>query len=153
VRPLDAEGALAYLIKRKDVQTQRVMLQGWSNGGSTTLNVMYRQTQADSGKPRFRGALAFYPGCGPQALLTRSYQVDAPLWVFLASEDEEVSPKICRSLLSKAPNTPARVDITEYEGATHDFDDPGRNRQDIAANRSAKDDALKRAANLLGALR
>src|ERR1700760_3896545 len=37
VRPLDAEGALAYLGQRRDVDGAHVFLQGWSNGGSTKL--------------------------------------------------------------------------------------------------------------------
>jgi carboxymethylenebutenolidase len=65
VRPLDAEGALAYLRGRADIDARHVFLQGWSNGGSTTLNVMIRQG-ANEG---FRAALAFYPGCGKEALL------------------------------------------------------------------------------------
>src|SRR5215510_8875031 len=40
VRPLDAEGALAFLRARSDVVPQRIFLQGWSNGASTALNVM-----------------------------------------------------------------------------------------------------------------
>ena len=60
VRPLDAEGALAYLRGRGDVAANRIFIQGWSNGGSTTLNVMIRQ----GAKAGFRAALAFYPGCG-----------------------------------------------------------------------------------------
>jgi len=62
VQPLDAEGALKYLQSRSDVTAQRIYLQGWSNGASTTLNVMYRQAQA--GGSGFRAAMAFYPGCG-----------------------------------------------------------------------------------------
>jgi dienelactone hydrolase len=36
VRPLDAEGALDYLRSRTDVVADRIYLQGWSNGASTT---------------------------------------------------------------------------------------------------------------------
>src|ERR1700733_6259760 len=43
VRPLDAEGALAYLRGRGDAIPGHIYLQGWSNGGSTALNVMIRQ--------------------------------------------------------------------------------------------------------------
>jgi carboxymethylenebutenolidase len=57
VRPFDAEGALTYLRARSDVAGEPVFLQGWSNGGSTMLNVMIRQAD----KPGFRAALAFYP--------------------------------------------------------------------------------------------
>ena len=154
VRPLDAEGALAYLRLRSDVQSNRIMLQGWSNGASTALNVMSRQAQAApvQAGPRFRAALAFYPGCGPRALLSQRYQADTDIWVFLGSADEEVSPKVCADVLRAARSSHGKVDVTWYEGATHDFDDPGRARQAVAANRAAKDDAMRRSAGLLEAL-
>jgi carboxymethylenebutenolidase len=151
VRPLDAEGALAWLLARPDVQPARVMLQGWSNGASTTLNVMLRQAtgaSVDKAK-RFRAALAFYPGCGPKALLSQHYTADVPVWAFLGSDDEEVSPTVCAKVLRGAAGP---VDVTTYPGATHDFDDPGATRQAVPGNRSAKDDAMGRAAGLLEAL-
>jgi carboxymethylenebutenolidase len=152
VRPLDAEGALAWLRARADVMPGRVMLQGWSNGGSTALNTMYRQATGASTNPsaKFRAALVFYPGCGPKALLSARYRADASLWAFLGSDDEEVSPTVCAKVLRGATGGP--VQVTVYAGATHDFDDPGGARQSVAANRAAKDDAMARAAALLDAL-
>ncbi|WP_083444595.1 dienelactone hydrolase family protein [Herbaspirillum rhizosphaerae] len=153
VRPLDAEGALAYLAARDDVQKERIMLQGWSNGGSTALNVMYRQAQGQSSAAplRFRAALVLYPGCGARSLLTRRYRSDTEVWVFLAENDEEVSPRNCLSVMPA--NDPNKlVSMTEYPGATHDFDDPGRARQSVAENRAAQEDILQRAASLLEAL-
>jgi len=149
VRPLDAEGALGWLAAQPGVRSGRVMLQGWSNGGSTALNVMARQASsaAQPGGVRFRAALVFYPGCGPKALISQRFVADAPLWVWLGSEDEEVSPSVCSKVLGAARGGPIRV--TVYDGATHDFDDPGKQRQSIAANRQARDDAMGRAAALL----
>ena len=149
VRPLDAEGALAWLATRRDVDANRVMLQGWSNGASTALNTMMRQAAGDSTDKarRFRAALVFYPGCGPKALLSRRVATDAPVWVFLGSADEEVSPTACAEVLAHASGGP--VAVTTYPGATHDFDDPGTSRQSDAANRAAKADAMARAATLL----
>jgi carboxymethylenebutenolidase len=149
VRPLDAEGALAWLALQPGVRPERVMLQGWSNGGSTALNVMARQASRGTqpGSTRFRAALVFYPGCGPKALISQRFVADAPLWVLLGSEDEEVSPSVCSNVLGAARGGPVRVIV--YDGATHDFDDPGKQRQSIAANRQAKEDAIGRAATLL----
>ena len=149
VRPLDAEGALAWLAARPDVQPDRVMLQGWSNGASTALDTMMRQASGEAAAKgrRFRAALVFYPGCGPKALLSRRVGVDAPVWVFLGSADEEVSPTVCADVLGRATGGP--VSVTTYPGAMHDFDDPGKARQSDAANRDAKADALARAATLL----
>ena len=150
VRPLDAEGALAWLRARPDVTPARVMLQGWSNGGSTVLNTMQRQADAAPGGARFRGALAFYPGCGPKATLGTRLKVDAPVWAFLASDDEEVSPATCDRFLHGGIGGP--IAVTTYPGATHDFDDPGAARQAVSGNRLARDDAMKHAADLFDAL-
>jgi carboxymethylenebutenolidase len=37
-----------------------------------------------------------------------------------------------------------------YRGATHDFDDPGRRRQRVAANARARDDVIRRATEFFG---
>jgi dienelactone hydrolase len=152
VRPLDAEGALTWLAARQDVRADRVMLQGWSNGASTALNAMYRQAtgSASAGAAAFRGAIALYPGCGPRALISQKYEANANVWVFLGSVDEEVSPTVCADILRR-PKA-GMVDVTLYEGATHDFDDPGAARQAVAANRSARDDVMRRAAGLFDAV-
>jgi carboxymethylenebutenolidase len=149
VRPLDAEGALAYLRGRGDVVAGRVLLQGWSNGGSTTLNVMIRQG-AQTG---FRAALAFYPGCGRQALLEPQVSTTAPLALFLGSADEEVSPEICRHVAARSQDAGTNIDVTLYPGATHDFDDPGQRRQSLPDNVAAKDDAMARALAFVERLR
>ena len=81
VRPLDAEGALKYLQARQDVTRARIYLQGWSNGASTTLNVLYRQALANGSG--FHGAIALYPGCGPRALMSQDFKTNAPVTVFL----------------------------------------------------------------------
>jgi len=149
VRPLDAEAALAWLVARPDVLPGRVMLQGWSNGASTAINVMERQADGAAAHAggRFRAALVFYPGCGPAALIAQRVVVDAPVWAFLGADDEEVSPTVCARVLGHATGGPLAV--TVYPGATHDFDDPGAARQAVAGNRAARDDATSRAAALL----
>lgn len=143
VRPRDAEGALAYLRSRSDVIGGAVFLQGWSNGGSTALNVMIRQGAQAAG---FRGALVFYPGCGRDALLLPAVSTPAPIALFLGADDEEVSPVICEHVAERSLQQGTRIDVTLYHGATHDFDDPSSRRQSVPGNRAAMDDALVRAA-------
>ena len=142
VRPLDAEGALYWLRKRPDIVPDRIFLQGWSNGGSTALNVMQRQGAKTSG---FRAALVLYPGCGPKALLAPVLTTTAPVTLLLGSDDEEVSPARCQDMARRSIDAGARIDVVLYPGATHGFDDPGNRHQSIPANRSALEDALKRA--------
>jgi dienelactone hydrolase len=145
VRPLDAEGALKYLQSRKDVAPARIFLQGWSNGASTALNVMYRQAAPSGG---FRAAMALYPGCGPRALISQAYRTAAPVTVFLAADDEEVSPTVCHRVLDAAAGQGSPIKVIEYPGATHDFDDPGEKRQSVDGNRAARDDVMRRASAL-----
>lgn len=142
VRPLDAEGALNWLRKQADVIPNRIFLQGWSNGGSTALNVLQRQGTKTSG---YRAALALYPGCGPKAVLAPTLATGAPVVLLLGSDDEEVSAARCREMAERSIEAGGKIDVVLYPGATHGFDDPGRRRQSIPANRSALEDALKRA--------
>jgi carboxymethylenebutenolidase len=150
IRPLDAEGALAYLRGRRDVAADRIFLQGWSNGGSTALNVMIRQGARSSG---FRAALAFYPGCGEQALLASAVVTAVPIAMFLGSDDEEVSPVICQHVADRSREAGTRIDVTLYQGATHDFDDPGRKRQSVPGNQAAREDVLQKAISIVEAIK
>ena len=74
VRPLDAYGALRYLRERRDVIADRIVVQGWSNGGMTVLVTMsdhapgITQPTPETG---FRAAIAEYPGCGMDAVKGR----------------------------------------------------------------------------------
>ena len=149
VRPLDAEGALAYLCGRSDVAANRIFLQGWSNGGSTALNVMIRQ----GAKGGFRATLAFYPGCGREALLENAVATSAPLTLFLGSDDEEISPQICQHVAQRSIDAGTAVFVALYPGATHDFDDPGKKRQSVPGNAAAKADAMTQAIAIVERIR
>jgi carboxymethylenebutenolidase len=150
VRPLDAYGALAYLRGRRDVIPGRVGLQGWSNGGSTTLNAM---AVDNPGRPAadattgFRAAMAFYPGCGKASLYQADFRTYGRLIAFLGGDDEEVSPQICAKTLQRAKGAGSDIEFIMYPGASHGFDDPGEKRQSVAANSQATQDAMQRAEN------
>ncbi len=144
VRPLDAYGALAYLRTRNDVAADRIALQGWSNGASATLATMSSATPAlKSLSPTsgFRGAMAFYPGCGLKGKFKAGLIPYAPLRVFVGTADEEISPQECSDLVDESRAQHADIVLKIYPGATHDFDDPSASRQDIPANAAANRDA------------
>ena len=63
----------------------------------------------------------------------------------MGTADDEVSPQRCGALVEKSRAQGADVEIRLYEGATHGFDDPGRNRQSVKANATANADAQTRA--------
>lgn len=151
VRPLDAIGALRFLRGRPDVQPDRIALQGWSNGASTVLNTLADTPEMRSawgGVPGFVAALAFYPGCGSAAVTARRYDTRVPLQVFHGDADEEVSAEVCAKLLAGVAGGPT-VSFKRYPGASHDFDDPGR--QGDAANAAARADAVGAAERFIGA--
>jgi dienelactone hydrolase len=151
VRPLDAYGALGYLRTRPDVATDGVVLQGWSNGGSATLATMAVVAADTPGAVAhspvlgFRAALAFYPACGLKGMFEDGYRPYAPIRVFIGEADEEVSPKRCATLVEKSRAQGGDIAMKLYPDATHDFDDPGRKRQSVDGNVTAKADALERA--------
>jgi carboxymethylenebutenolidase len=147
VRPLDAYGALLYLRGRRDVQPDRIGVQGWSNGGMTVLVAMNRHAPGINDPSRdtgFRAALAEYPGCGMDAV-KGNYRNYAPLLIMVASADEEVSPKICEAFAAKARGSGADLELVVYDGAEHNFDDPGKAKQSVRANHRATEDARRRA--------
>lgn len=144
VRPFDAYGALAYLRTRNDVAADRIALQGWSNGASATLATMSSATPAlKSPTPAsgFRGAVAFYPGCGLKGKFKTGLLPYAPVRVFIGTADEEVSLQDCSDLVDASRAQRADITLKIYPGATHDFDDPGASRQDVPANAAAMRDA------------
>lgn len=149
VRPLDAYGALAHLRQRPDVDAARIAVMGWSNGGSAALAASALAPPA--GLPAFRAALALYPACGLKDRFRSGLPARMPVLMLLAGDDDEVSPELCRTLAMRSRQAGAAVDFQIYPGAVHGFDDPGARRQSLAANRSATEDAFRRADDFFAA--
>ena len=157
MRPLDAYGALDYLRSRDDVIADRIGVQGWSNGGMTLLAALgqnpprvapEKASLVRLAAPRpasdFRAAIAQYPGCTVQRD-QGDYQPYAPLLMLVASDDDEVSPLICASLVEQLKQRNANVDLVIYDGAHHSYDDPGKTKESHAPNKAALEDSLRRA--------
>src|ERR1022692_845113 len=152
VRPLDAYGALAYLRKRPDVIPDRIGLQGWSNGAMTALATMSSRAPGISNPSPasgFRAALAFYPGCGMDAI-KGPYVPYAPIQMFVGTEDAEVSPQRCVTWEKRVQSAGGAIELTAYDGARHDFDDPSASRQRNESNAAATRDAVRRAEEFFG---
>jgi carboxymethylenebutenolidase len=149
VRPLDAYGALVWLRSRKDVVADRIALQGWSNGGSATLAAMAIDApglKEHTPSAGFRAALAFYPACGLKGHFNADgYRPYAPVHIFHGTADEETSSRRCAALVERSRALGGDIAIELYPDAVHGFDDPGKRRQSVAANATAKADAITRA--------
>lgn len=152
VRPLDAYGALSYLRTRADVIAERIGLHGWSNGGMTLLSTMgsdppgLKNPDPSTG---FRAALAQYPSCRNQ-MRQADYRPYAPVLILAASDDDEVSPEVCRRFSEEMRARGAGVEFVMYEGAHHSYDDPGKRKQGHEPNRTAMQDSLARAEAFFG---
>ena len=140
VRPLDAYGALAYLRSRSDVDPERVGLQGWSNGGSAALAAMAVDAPRRADPIGFRAALVFYAACGLRRHFdAQGYRPYATVLAFHGTADEETSPRVCQKLVDRSRTLGGDITLKLYAGASHGFDDPGR--QKVSANRAATADA------------
>lgn len=147
IRPLDAYGALRYLRTRSDVIPDRIGLQGWSNGAMTALVTLSSHAPGVSNpspQTAFRAALAFYPGCGMEAI-KGSYMPYAPVQMFVGTDDAEVSAQRCVTWEKRVRAAGVPIELIAYEGAEHDFDDPSASRQRNPANARATRDAVNHA--------
>jgi dienelactone hydrolase len=128
-RRLDALGALQWLARRNDVDAQRLVLLGWSNGGSTVLAATNRRVPAVANASVVpRAAVAFYPGC--EADLRRGHDSSAPLLLLVGASDDWTPAAPCVDLAS---HSKGRGRVVLYEGAYHGFDGsaPLRVRKDV----------------------
>ncbi len=66
----------------------------------------------------FRAALAFYPACGLRGRFDGGYRPYAPVRIFHGTDDEEVSPRRCGTLVEKSRALGGDMRIRVYEGAT-----------------------------------
>jgi len=144
-RPLHAYGALAWLRSRPDIDPDRIGLMGWSNGGSATLAAMANDNPATLTAHGFRAAVALYPGCGLKHHFdAKGYTPYTEELVLIGTADEEVSPKLCQSLIARSSESGGKIALVIYKDATHDFDSPTESRQSVPANGKAAVDAIKR---------
>ena len=128
-RRLDALGALQWLAEQPEVDSKRLALLGWSNGGSTVLaatNRLHSAVARAAIAPR--AAVAFYPGC--EAELARRYASTAPTLLLVGESDDWTPAQPCRELAGIAGSG---LTLLAYAGAFHGFDGtaPLRVRRDV----------------------
>jgi dienelactone hydrolase len=125
VRVGDAYAALDYLVERPDVDPKSVLVVGWSHGGSTVVGVVRPEAKGRrAGGPRFRAAIAFYPGCfGPLRL--KGYEATMPLLILHGGDDDWTPAAPCVELTQKLRHSKFPPAIVVYPGGHHGFDNPG----------------------------
>jgi dienelactone hydrolase len=130
LRRKDALGALQWMAAQPEVDRERLVLLGWSNGASTVLAATNRRIRDVAAAPAVpRAAVAFYPGC--EGELRRGYEPAVPLLMLLGGSDDWTPPQPCRDLAAAVPGP--LVKLVTYPGAVHGFDGepPVRLRRDV----------------------
>lgn len=126
-RRTDALGALAWVAQQPWADVQRVAVLGWSHGGSAVLaatdstHILIRN-QMLSHSPRFKTAIAFYPGCADA--LEGVYKPNTTLTLLLGADDDWTPPLPCVALAKRLQTENYRVELTMYDNAVHGFDNP-----------------------------
>lgn len=124
-RVQDTYAGFSYLARLADVNPSRIFLQGWSNGGSTTLNALSANAPGrDAGGPQFRAAVAYYPGCFQ--LVHEYWRPTLPLLIQAGAADDWTPVRFCEQIVERAKAGGAPVELDIYPDAQHSFDRQGR---------------------------
>ena len=155
-RVADANASRQWLDEQPDVRTDHISLLGWANGGSSVLWTVRPQRKTDD-KPDFRSAVALYPGC--RRLDSTAWSARVPTLILIGAADDVTSSQDCEHMVAGAKGRSARIAITVYPGAFHDYDHPNRppqvrtgyavsadgsGRIHTGTNTAARADSLKR---------
>ncbi len=121
-RERDAWGALVYLSTLPFVDTKRIGLLGYSQGGIAALQVasihppdLYEIPDGLS----YRAIVAFYPLCR-----VATDRLTTPTLILIGELDDWTSAEDCKELTTRRASMGAPVDLVIYPGAYHNFDNP-----------------------------
>lgn len=122
---VDAYRALRLLSKHRQIDASRIGVMGFSKGGFAALYSSlerFNRTHGTTGL-KFSGHIAFYPTCNTEFLQEEKVS-GAPIRVFHGAADDCVSIDSCRKYLSRLRRAGVDVQLTEFAGAHHAFDNP-----------------------------
>jgi dienelactone hydrolase len=117
----DAYSALDWLIETGKAEPKQVYVLGRSNGATTSLIITNRKI-GDVQKNMFAGAFVMQPSC----LYMKNVEFYAPVYLFLAENDEATSPVLCSDMAKT--NRPIPVQTKLWKGATHGYQDRAPDR-------------------------
>lgn len=123
----DAYRALNYLAEQPFVDSARVAVLGFSQGGWLTLTSLERGVIEETARHKFRAGIAFYPPC-------KGFKGDmtVPTLILIGALDDWTPAQECRDMVEgrdgfgisreKGMGVPAKLIV--YSGAYHAFDVP-----------------------------
>ena len=122
---LDIYRGLDVLAKHSRVDPQRVMLMGFSRGGQAALYASlkrFHQLWNKSGI-EFAAYVPFYPDCAT-TFTGDTETADRPIRIFGGTADDYNPIALCQAYAGRLKAAGRDVQVTEYPGAAHSFDNP-----------------------------
>ena len=159
----DVLAAIAIAQEDARLDTERLVLAGWSHGAWTVMDFLTMDmngrrpanlTQEELIAPEIDGAVLFYPHCGRGALSQfRAWRQTPQTLAFIAGRDTIVDPEPCVTFFSAKKNAGDPVDLVIYPEADHIFDDATlRDEHPEYYDENAARDAARRYSAYLAAI-
>ena len=127
----DAYRALNFLVRQPFVDSARIAVLGFSQGGSFALASVEHGAIEQSSQHKFRAAIAFYPRC-----LGSKGNMTVPTLILIGERDDWAPAQECRNMvdgrddwgISRTRGQGVAVRLIVYPDARHAFDAPGIER-------------------------
>jgi dienelactone hydrolase len=122
---LDIYRGLEFLAKHPRVDSQRIVLMGFSRGGQAALYASLRRFHKmwNRSGVEFAGYVPFYPDCAT-TFVSDTDVVDRPIRVFGGTPDDYNPIALCKAYVARLKAAGRDVELTEYPNAPHSFDNP-----------------------------
>lgn len=160
-RAADVLAAISYARSQPDIDASRIVLAGWSHGGWTVMDLMTmdleHQWPATLRRPPgdildgVTGLYLTYPFCGfPARSTSRDWQHFVPTSVVIAENDTVVRTEACSEALERMDTGGVVLEIEQFDGVTHAFDEEDHTAQSsFAYDEAATSRAHQRFASYL----
>ena len=120
---VDDYRALEVLARHPRIDPTRIALMGFSRGGQAALYASLKRFQRLHGPvgQQFAAYIAFYPLCNTTYHEDEDV-ADKPIRIFHGSADDYAPLAPCRAYVERLKAKGKNVQLTEYAGAAHNFD-------------------------------
>jgi dienelactone hydrolase len=122
---VDSYRALELLSMHARIDASRIAIMGFSKGGFAALYASLKRFQRMHAPAHleFAAYLAFYAPCNT-VFMDDEEVSDRPIRLFHGAQDNYVSVEPCRRYVARLRSRGKDIQLTEYKGAQHVFDNP-----------------------------